>query len=415
MAWAVMNGILQGLTPQQKSIRESILSSETASRAIRKSFQKGIKFAERVLVSQDDSFVRSFDEHEIECIIRACEAYGRFSLHEQSSASLKKENQVSLNTQVTLLLKWTTDFVVPALLGSSQADSMLRDLDISHISVSDSMMHGPPGSPSLMSPPRQKPNIGRTPVAMRSQTAPYQRDIPINLTEKIAATLLVSSCMISSEILAMGVSDENGIAKASLEWCSVLEECNMPSLAMIFPSFVRLAVQLNRTSNKLSLLEELLVHCNDFDEDDFPSGYKLVKSALKAARNDEKKFIDLFMKVIDRLVHGDEKWQPRLETASCLTDVWDKGRMMGIFLEVIEGYPSLQWYAAKELASSLASSNGSVTPVIAFQAKCLSALSMVVESNAMSEILRGINTESVDVNENDDIRAFVANLTEANA
>ncbi|KAL3929256.1 MAG: hypothetical protein SGARI_004803, partial [Bacillariaceae sp.] len=305
-----------------------------------------------------------------------------------------------------MLLKWTTDFVVPALLETQDDDSMLRDLDLSHISVSDSSVHGPPGSPSLMSPPRQKPNVGRTPVAMRSQTSTRsERDLPVTLSEKIAGSLLMSSCMIASEMLAMGVLDADEIGKASQEWCVVLEQSNSPWHETFFPSFVRLAVQLNRASRESSLLENLLVLCDNCD-DDASSGYKPVKSALKSVRGDEETFVRLFLKVIDGLVQGNEKWQPSLETASCLTDVWDKGGTIGIFMELIETLPSLQQWVAKGLAESLASSDGNVTPVVAFQAKCLSALSMVVESNTMSEILRGVDTERVGDDDSDDVREF---------
>ncbi|KAL3916057.1 MAG: hypothetical protein SGILL_005350, partial [Bacillariaceae sp.] len=417
MGWAIMDGVLQGSTPEQSSIRQAILASNAATLSIRKTFQKGIKFAERVLGSQDDSYARIFDKAEVECIIRASEAYGRFSLHERSTASLKEENQVSLNNQVTMLLKWTTDFVVPALLGTDQRDSTLRDLDLSHISVSDSMADVPPGSPSLTSPVRQKPNVGRTPEAMRVQALETPSHLPATFSEKFASSLMVSSCLISSEMLAMGVSEAGDISKAALDWCIVLEASDATWFESVLPAFVRLAVQLNRASGDLSLLESVLTHCDSFVDGESPTVYKHVKGALKCARSQEENFISLFLKTADRVVVGNAKYNPTLETASSLSDVWGKDGTMPIFLEIIEAHSSLQRRLTKELATSLASSNGVVTPIVAFKAKCLSALSMVVESSTMSEILRCVDSDDTGEggDEDDDVRVFVANLMETSA
>lgn len=202
-------------------------------------------------------------ESEVEFILWSCEAFGRLALHREA----QKNDDIGLNSQVRMLLDWSTEKVMPALLGAQSSESELRDLDLSRISnVSDSLIV--PESPSLASPPRQKANLNRTPehLSRRISTgSPTSFELTPNnpgifLVSATARALLQISCVVCSELLAVGGSCGDQISKTGLKWFKMFQEAsqeddkNQPLQEDMLPSFIRLAIQLGRSSEDFTLL-----------------------------------------------------------------------------------------------------------------------------------------------------------------
>jgi condensin-2 complex subunit G2 len=268
IGWAVIDSILQGVDDESKTVREIFLASDAASSVLMEAFRKGIQHAECVLGTSAGHYGSIVGKFEVESVVRACEAYGRFALHNQSYSSLKIDDEVEVVKQVEMLVKWTTKIVVPAVLADNKGSSCLHDLDLSRISnASDSLVHLPPGSPSLTSPPKQKQNCGRTPEAMRGHSSVFGvslSDTLMTTSKRVATSLLVSSCLISSELVAIGVSVPTTIATASVDWCDVFEDLDASMLEALLPAFTRLGVQLKLQSGSTMLLERLFVVCNKY-------------------------------------------------------------------------------------------------------------------------------------------------------
>jgi hypothetical protein len=295
-----------------------------------------------------------------------------------------------------MLLRWTTDKIVPALVGSDQGASMLRDLDVSHISnVSESLIHEPPGSPSLASPPKQKTNRGRTPEAMRGSSSIFdvsQNDPPIIFLEKFASSLLFTSCMISSELLAMGVSNANDISEAAVGWCKVFDQVESATQSPLFSSFIRLAVQLNRTFGDVALLERLLVvwsgdHVDELAQDEM----KKVLTSVVRNGGGVKTIINIFFNVAEQIVKANQ--ENSFQTATCVSDVWVEPDAIQMLLEVITANKQARVELAKSLVSELSTDEGTVTPIVIFYARCLSYISSLVNGPVMIKILNNLDSE----------------------
>mmetsp|Transcript_27966 Transcript_27966/g.49611 ORF Transcript_27966/g.49611 Transcript_27966/m.49611 type:complete len:320 (-) Transcript_27966:1566-2525(-) len=319
-----------------------------------------------------------------------------------------------------MLLKWTTEKIVPALLGSFKGASMLHDLDLSHISsVSESLIHEPPGSPSLASPPKQRANVGRTPEAMRGASKLFdtaQNEPPIVFLKKFASTLLSTSCMISSELLAMGVSTHEDIALASVEWCEIFRHSENSLHGPLFSIFVRLAVQLNRAAGDCSLIETLLYIFNDKIPDDSAEANAL-KDALGQmvrSRGGVENIVSVFMKVANasQLVDNDEE-SISLGTPSCLSDIWDKGGTIQVMLDIIFGNPEAQISLARALVTSLSASEVALTPTVILQANCLSYIARSISGSVMTRILSDLDCEKF--HESHEMQSFVKDLLEGSA
>jgi hypothetical protein len=215
-------------------------------------------------VSKSQTIGRSFKESEVEFILWSCEAYGRLALHREA----QKKGGIGLNNQVKMLLNWSTEKVVPALLGAQSGESELRDLmDISRISnVSDSLIM--PDSPSLASPPRQRANLSRTPEHMsRRSPTPFEssskNDPAVFLVSAAARALLQSSCVVIAEFLAVGGLCGEQVAKTGVEWFKMFQEASehddekKPLQEDMVPGFIRLAIQLCKSSANFTLLKEI--------------------------------------------------------------------------------------------------------------------------------------------------------------
>jgi condensin-2 complex subunit G2 len=420
IGWDVIDSILQGVDQESKKIREIFLASDAASSALMDAFRKGIQHAEFVLGIATSHYGSIIENDEVEFVVRACEAYGRFALHKQSYSSLKIEEEVRVNQQVEMLVNWTTKIVVPAMLADDKGSSGLQDLDLSHISnTSDSLFHLPPGSPSLTSPPKQKQNRGRTPEAMRGHSSLFGvplNDTPMTTLKSVAASLLASSCLISSELVAMGVSVPEAIATACVDWCDVFEDLNASMLEALLPAFTRLGVQLKVKSGSTTLLERLFVVCDKYLTGADCNTYVVLNAASRSIlgrkRQEIESFVSLFLTVVDQIV-GDRSDLLPIEKVDHMAEAWPAGGSIAIFLDAIDNNKHTQLFLAQTLATSLLKSDKREQHSFLFKVKCLTALSGLLEKRVFLDILEGLGYENIDGGNG--IEILVKNLIEGRA
>jgi hypothetical protein len=223
----------------------------------------------------------------------ACEAYGRFTLHKAA----QDDNEEAYTRQAKTLLDWTTQKVVPAFLKARPEDNELHNLNISRISnFSDSLIMGNIPSAS-MSPPGKKSDLRRTPTRLlgggkngTSRPSTDSSSLSLCMVGAFSASLLQSACVLFAEELAIGsTNNSEDIVAAALSWCSVFdwepnddddEEDSFRILKGLIPGFVRLAMQLCRSSANVQLWKQLFCKCHlhimDYNEE------TLVKKALSS-------------------------------------------------------------------------------------------------------------------------------------
>ena len=233
------------------------------------------------------------NESNIELIVLACDAYGRFALHKQ--AALEQGEVIRLSPQARTLLDWTTDRLVPALTWSSAmlpgghhaAEGELKpfpDLDLSRISTVSSPISYP-FSPSPLPPPRQRANRNFTPKRLDASFEAPSGGGPIQpnrksgtlLTESalvtantIALALFQSSCILFSEWIALaddgtGAShDAEAICTSANKWFEILllPSGVSPGLATLRPEvwvgLSKIAGQLAKVAKQFKALELLI-------------------------------------------------------------------------------------------------------------------------------------------------------------
>lgn len=392
IAWGVLESILQGVGSEGLSLRNAILSSDPAKARIEDALKKGIGLAERLL--GPDSLGMNFSTEEVEGVIHAIDAYGRFALHEQSSVAAKGDCDDSgavLNSQFLFLIEWTTENVIPVLVGSDDFASHLRDLDVSYIpSANDSLVQVAPGSPTLTSPPKQKPNLGRTPEAMRGSLSSLfersQHDPPIVFASQFASTLLQYSCLICAEMLAIGRVSARAISKSAIEWSQVLQ---VPLAEPLVGSFIRLANQLCLTSGDFDLLEELVVKQTKVSSE-ISFGIDLKMMVNSMLRNGSYNVIDSIVKTylnsVDRLIDClDIPFE--FDVATSTVEVPGTASTQ-ILLQAIAGHPTATVALGKAVVGKLSENDGDVTNRDVFMATCLSFVALTTNSaSAMDRIL----------------------------
>ncbi|KAG7350521.1 condensin II non structural maintenance of chromosomes domain containing protein [Nitzschia inconspicua] len=401
MAWSIIDGFLQGMNNECVQGRKSILNSDVALSAVLEAFRKGIQHAERILTLSRGSFGTFPENDEAERIISACEAYGRLALHKETVLSLKNDTDARRNRELALLLQWTTNVVVPALAPCEQGSAPLPDLDISHISTaSDSGGLLPPRSPNLTSPPKQKQNRGRTPESMRvhmTSSFPSRGHSTSNASMAFAASILASSCFISSEWLAAGVSEPGAITEASLLWCDVFEDLDACLVDAIFPAFIRLGVHLKRVSGSTALLQKLFVVCNKYieteDSNCFMIAMETARSLLGRQSHDLDSFVTLFLNIAELIIPSEQQVVVQLESSEHLVGLWQKGGSMAIFLDLFDSSRIARRHLADALASSMSLSGDENNPLHAFKVNCLSVLSNTMGRGAVAEIFENLGTE----------------------
>ncbi len=417
VAWGILEYVLQGANSQGRAIREAILSSSPATRVIEKSLEKGIKFSERLLA--DDSIARNFGNEEVEYAIRASEAYGRFALHKESLLVIKNDDNSSMERQVGKLLLWTTNKIVPAFMRSDdEGVSALRDCDLSQISnrLSMSIEHIPPGSPSTMSPPKQKANCGKTPEGMRGHSSLFvtsPNDSPVIYSAKVGCALLLSSCILSSEMLAMGMTNAYEISKAAVQWCQIFDQSRWPIEEHLLCGFIRLAFQLFRASGDTTLIKDLFVKCNsNFKETAVGDLVKKELQSLFRLRNGGDNLLPAFFVLGNRIIEK-ENIDISLNASDASSEELNDGGSIEIFLDAILGNSGVTKSFALAIANRLLAHDGEITKAVNFDARCLSLVLKEVDDPETTKILQELLTERYD--EEGEMRHLVENLLDCSA
>jgi hypothetical protein len=343
---------------------------------------------------------RSLRGSEIEFVLHACEAYGRFALHKEAH----NNDSIGFSRQATLLLDWTTEKIVPALKGSQRGENELRNIDLSCIlNTSDSILFS--ASPGVMSPPRQRANLNRTPDRLHSGLMCDVNHSMLNepsvfLVSAIAVSLLQSSCTIFSEWLAVGGGGATNIVESAVKWCRIFEVDGNEEVAIetqkeLFPGFARLALNLCKHSNNFLLLKELLVKCNEAVADAKVMGKAL--TALLSARNAQRhKLLEGIVDAVCEAAYSclDGGTDSLIEFPTCVGELWsnDKGSI-GLALSGIMQNPQ----ASTALIRNLVSRLGADTRNSDFQAKLLWLL---VENGGgvgtLKETIGGLNVDHLE-------------------
>ena len=407
IAWGVLEYILQGASSQGRKIRQAILSSRSSTRIMEKSLEKGIKFSERLLA--DDSIARNFGNEEVEYAIRSSEAYGRFALHKESLRVLEKDDSTSMERQVGKLLLWTTNKIVPAFMRSDdEGAAALRDCDLSLISNRLSLSES-----SIMSPPKQKANRGRTPEAMRGHSSLFMtspNDSPVIYSAKVGCALLLSSCILSSEMLAMGMTNAHEISKAAVQWCQIFDQSRWPVEEQLLCGFIRLAFQLFRASGDSTLLKDLFVKCNsNIKEAAIGDLIKKELQSLLRLRNGADELIPAFFTLAGRLMEDENA---DMENSDSASETGDDGGSVEIFLDAILGNPGVTQAFAKAIVKRLLAHDGEINAAVKFDAKCLS---LALKEGSDPEMITLLE-ELVDEHnpEDGEMGQFVGNLLRVN-
>eukprot|EP00536_Pseudo-nitzschia_multiseries_P005620 jgi/Psemu1/190970/e_gw1.108.84.1 len=417
ISWGVLEYVLQGANSQGRAIRQAILSSNSATRTMEKALEKGIKLSELLLA--DDSVARNYGNQEIEYAIRTSEAYGRFELHRESSLVLEKDDSTSMDRQVGKLLLWTSNKIVPAFMRSDdEGASALRDCDLSSISnrLSISMVHSPPRSPSLKSPLKQKANCGSTPVAMRGRSSLFLTTpnvSPVIYSAKVGGALLLSSCILSSEMLAMGMTNADEISKAAVGWCQIFDQSRWPVEEELIHAFIRLAIQLFRASGDVALLEDLLVKCNDHFKGSFAG--EVMKKELQLLlrlRKGIDNLLPAFFGVSKRIIGSGDLFISFESTCSS-DDIWSEGGSIEIFFDAIRGNSGAMLSFAEEIVKRLLECEGEVNDTVNFNAKCLSFVMKEAGGQAMTQIISKLDVAQTE--KDGAMRSLFENLLECTA
>jgi hypothetical protein len=364
-------------------------------------------------------FGRGFKESEVEFTLRSCEAYGRFALHKAAH----KSDELGINRQAKTLLEWSTENVISALLGvQSGGESELRDLDLSRISnVSDSLIIPEPKSPTTSSP-KHRANLRQTPERGRPSSLLHAEDETLHdpavfLVSAAARSLLQSSCIIFAEFLAVGGSCGGEVANAAIAWCKIfdqdIEREDHCLQRMVLPCFIRLAIQLCKSSSNVSLLRELFVRCSEdaLKEDCCLPMKKAVTSLLNVRSADgfklTKAVVEAFLSAVDELqASTKEEESLSFEAVESVDGVWSHSKgCLATVLEAVVGNQGARHSLARKVVTNLRSSSGEMTAYSMFESRCLSLIATTDRSVAMAEIIGELEVEKFD--EGEEMRCVV--------
>jgi hypothetical protein len=370
---------------------------------------------------------QGFRESEVEIILCACEAYGRFALHKEA---YQQNHGVAFSAQAKVLLDWTTEKVIPALNKRGRSGEYeLRDLDLSRISnASDSIIiHGSP------SPVPKRANLRSTPQRLDGKSASlYDNDRTLSepavfLVSAVAESLLTCSCTIFSEWLAVG----GGLGAAEIDetaanWCQIFEKREDEEdhdraeevKKAIMPAFIRLAFELCKCSDNFLLLKKLLVHCNELDTGDSVSEIKKALSLLLADRStqDSKRegVIESVLDAANDLLDGEET-DLSVELPATVDDLWSNPKgFISSALSIIMGNRQASLALARRLVAKLGMHVGDVTTKTIFETKCLW---LVIEESdcgtEMGKVVRELDAERFE--EGGELRVVIHKLLNSNA
>ncbi len=418
---SVLNDILRGSSASSLMLREKLFASTKATQIIENALLSAMDFIGRALdnqpvrsslfpdcvglsihstiVSSSQVLVQPFEDMEIDTILSCCEAYGRFALHRARS-----ESKDEICAEIRFLLNWTTKHVMPVLLGDTPAGSELQDLDLSRISnVSDSLLYQE--SPGLMSPPKQRANLGpkaRRPSSDTSQTIGLPTSCH-SFADLVARSLMQSSCLVLSELLVFNSANAKQIGSMVSRWCSIFDEREADEERIsgmkrqLLPSFLRLAVQLGKSRCGCVMLKELLVKCDDAPSGKSENRFKKAATLLLHAsfKDDSPLLTDLanaLLSACEQLLRSKEITQ-EFQPAKSADEVWP-GDVVGSVVEVFSTHCKAFEFLAEKLLSKLLTHGGTVNKDVMFYAKFLSFFFFTKKSNALLErILHEVKVE----------------------
>ena len=292
------------------------------------------------------------------------------------------------------------------MLVAQPEENELRDLDISRISDASESLDLP-ASPSTKSPPRQRPNLRRTPTRFGRlssfELGQTVKDTPAGLVSAFIGSLLQSVCVLFAEELAIGSSNSDEIAESAVRWCRVFYDNDNQSLEDeetirkgVLSGFIRLAIQLCRSSANFLLLKEILVRC---DETIFGEERTLMKKAvsslLKGSFGEESKLadgvIDAVFSAADDLLPSES---PEFENISSVEELWtNTNGCLGTVLEEIVSNSKSRLVFAKRLVSSLKVQDNEMTSRAIFEAKCLSVIISNADGDSVDSITGALDVE----------------------
>jgi len=224
--------------------------------------------------------------------LRVCETFGRFALHKEAVSGVVG---VTFSEQASLLLKWTTAVVVPALMLSDSKKAPFNDPNLSHISVEQSFDF--PVSPAVTGPARRRSKRDKTPKqfsrggsSFDSPGSATSDDPPFILANSFAISLMQSCVFLFSEWLAVGGSGSEEIAAAATSWTKIFTtdapEGSDP-YKLLVPAFCRLALCLCKTAENFALLEKLILSISEEIDENEKGPMQLVLASLLSTRGND--------------------------------------------------------------------------------------------------------------------------------
>lgn len=325
----------------------------------------------------------TFQKDELECLLFSCEGYGRFILHKAAYICNGRDTE----SEISSLIDWTSEKTLPILLNETDNRSSLHELDLSRISnASDTSITF--GSPGFQSSPREQ--IPQTGARISSDlSSPATRTFsPQGLAHVVAKTLIQSSSIIYSESLVMGYDLGGEVSARAERWCDIFrlrnrssdETFEASSRKELLPSFLRLAVQLYKSSQNFNLTRKLLVEFNEpLRESDVELCRKAAISILQLGSRHGSScvqdLVDMFcLAMVDILENG--ATQHVFEIAHSSTEVWSSPKITlpSIFLTEISRNETFCTCMALKLILRVTSHRGALNSQTSFFAKCLSFL-----------------------------------------
>ena len=429
VAMSVLEEILRGSDPSSIAARCAILASDAACNAFERALERGTTSAQRLL-KFEPMFTQHMNHENVELILRACEAYGRFALHKEATQNRKLE----FSQQAKTLLDWTTIRVAPVLLeGAPGFATPLKDLDISRISRA-SVSPMAPLSPSLMPPPRQRVDRKETPdkFKLRSETSMHIKigesfaAVTGDLARGVGKSLMQSSCIIFSEWLAVGGSGAGDISAAATKWCDIFTvESNRDELQTeLLPSFLRLAVQLCKSNGDFFVLRKLLESCDEAMENNEVSVMKMSILSLLCGRDANgvslvRHTVTTILDVADALHQKYEPFSHALEKVPVdITDVWViKHGYIATCLSSVMSNKQGATFLANELVDRLmkSCSETKLTSRFVFETRCLWFIcGNSIFKKALSDVRKLLgNIDAENFAKDGDVKAVVENMLES--
>lgn len=325
------------------------------------------------------------------------------------------ETSDDYSSQMNKLLEWTTEKALVAFLTARPEGNELRQLDLSRISnASDSI---------VLSPPRQKPDLRRTPTRLGRSSFLSSNDVSPFLLTSFTAALLQSACLLFAEELVLGSENSDDIASAAVAWCKVFGEANKESIEGaehiidgMAPSFFRLAVQLCKKSSNFILLKELLESCHESTlQRNRDNVKKAISSLLHERFGEQSKFTDeLIENVISAAAHVvslSDVDETILENSTANDAFWkEQNGCVGLALEAIFATKTASIAFTQKLTQDLCLVTDEMSAVDMFKLRCLQELIHRSES-ATEKIKNNFNVDQF--KEGSKMRGYVEKLFQA--